>query len=357
MLFLVGAILACVVGPATMAAGQASTSGPTPTPKTGVIVGRVLDPSGQPVSGVLVTLLQRRDSRGVTRVHPVDIRLGSITNASGEFRLDQLAAGSYYVVAIPRPIPRNQAIAADNEAYRFGYAITYYPGVERVSEARSVTVSASAATTAEIRLASAHLAEVSGTAIGADGHPARGGTMLVAHGDGLFGIDSVGVPIRPDGTFLVKGLPPGTYFLQLREGKWPPPRDVIPKVSGATVRVYDGDVKHVRAMPIEMVKVTGRLIVDPTQRSLRPSEIRISGAPTDWNGNPGPQRAGTLRDDFTFEFRTWPSKGYIRVWVGSQEWTTKTVRLKGVDLAGKDIDFSGPEISGVEVELGGPWKR
>ena len=109
-------ILVCVVVPATMATGQARTSGPARSPKNGIIVGRVLNASGQPVSGVLVTLLQRRELHGITQVHLVSLRLGSITNANGEFRLDQLAAGSYYVVAIPRAIPRNQPIAAAGEA-------------------------------------------------------------------------------------------------------------------------------------------------------------------------------------------------------------------------------------------------
>jgi len=351
MLFLVAAILLCVAGPPTITADQSRPAGPGRAEKSGVIVGRVLDTSGQPVSGSLVTLLQRRDSRGLTRLSPVNVQLGSITNANGEFRLAQLAAGSYYVVAIPRAVPRDRAIAVDRDAYRFGHAITYYPAADRSSEAKAVAVSASAQTTADITLQPAHLAEISGTAIGSDGRPVRGGTLGLAHGDGLFGIDSVGIPVRPDGTFVAIGLPPGTYFLQLREGIRAPPRDVIPRVSGATVKIYDGDVRHVRVLPIEMVKVTGRLILDPAQRSLRPLDITVSGAPTDWNGNPGPQRPGTVREDLTFEFRTWPGKGYIRLWVDSREWTTKSVRLNGVEVD-QDIDFRGPGISGLEVELG-----
>lgn len=351
---LAGAILASALGPTTTAPDQGRTSGPAGGANNGVIAGRVIDTSGQPVSGVLVTLLQERASRGVTRLHPIDVRLGSITNANGEFRLERVAPGPYYVVALPR----NGPVTADNQPARFGYAITYHPGADRASDAKPVTVSTNAPAAADITLASAHLAEVSGTAIGSDGRPAHGGMMSIAHGDGLFGIDSKAVPIRPDGTFLVRGLPPGTYFLQLREGVWPPPRDVMPKVSVAKVTVYDGDVTRVRVMPIEMVKVTGRVIVDPAQRSLRPSEIRISASPTDSNGNPGPQRGGTVRADFTFEFRTWPGPGYVRLWVGTQEWTAKAVRLNGVDVGEKDIDFrAGREISGLEVELGKPRER
>jgi len=154
------------------------------------------------------------------------------------------------------------------------------------------------------------------------------------------------------------GVPPGTYYLELREGQWPPRRDETPKVSGTKVTVSDGDVTRVRVMPIEMAKATGRLILDASQRSLLASGITVSGAPSDWDGNPGPQRSGTVNTDLSFEFRTWPGPGYIRVWVGPQEWTTKAVRLGGVEIGQRDIDFrAGEDISGLEVELDKPLRR
>jgi hypothetical protein len=323
-----------------------------------VITGRVLDGSNHPVPDVLVVPLWETPSRTDKTVHPVDVRHGSITNANGEYRLEQLPTGSLYLVALPHNVPRNQPIPVDGEAYRFGLGITYYPSATRVAEAKRIEVGDKPVTASNITMASAHLAQITGTAIGSNGQPARGGRLGVAHGDHLFGVDSIAVPIRPDGTFIVIGVPPGTYHLEFREGQWPPPRGVIPKVSGAKVTVSDGDVTRVRVMPIEMVTASGRLILDSSQRSLLSSGITISGAPTEWDGNPGPRRAGTVRGDLTFEFRTWPGPGYIRVFVGRQEWTTKTVRLNGVDFGKRDIDFqAGREISGLEVELGKPLPR
>jgi hypothetical protein len=130
---------------------------------------------------------------------------------------------------------------------------------------------------ADIRIAPAHLAHVSGIVFGANGRPVQGGMLGVAHGDNLFGVDSSAVSIRPDGTFVVMGLPPGTYFLQFREGVWPPPKTVLPKVSGAKVIIADADVTHVRVAPIEMVTVTGRLLLDASQRTLQLSEIKVAG--------------------------------------------------------------------------------
>jgi hypothetical protein len=349
-------MLAMAAGTAAADQGRASGS-PIGGEHKGVIAGRVTDASAQSVPGVFVTLMRRTTSRGVTRVHPVAVRFGATTNAKGEYSLERLASGPYYVVALPRDIPRNVRIASDSQAYRFGHGVTYHPAASRSSDAKVVNVGAGAAAIADITLAPAHLAEVSGTAIGSDGKPAKRGRLLVAHGDGLFGVDSIAVPIRPDGTFLIKGLPPGTYYLHFREGKWPPPRDVIPRVSGATVKVYDGDVRRVRVMPIEMVKITGRLVGD-ARRSLKPSEITVAGTPADSNGNPGPSRGGIVKEDFTFEARAWPAVGYIRIFVGRQEWAVKTLRLNGVDLGGNTIEFrAGEDISGLEVELDKPMVR
>ena len=189
-----------------MAADQGRASGPPiGGAHKGVIAGRVTDTSGQPVPGVFVTLMQRSTHEESP---------ASIQSTSGSARPRTRTANTVwsgwrldraYVVALPRDVPRNVRIATDSQAYRFGHAITYHPAAGRSSDAKVVNVGAGAPAIADITLAPAHLAEVSGTAIGSDGQPAKGGRLLVAHGDGLFGVDSMAVPIRPDGTFLVKG--------------------------------------------------------------------------------------------------------------------------------------------------------
>ena len=348
----IAGLIAAAVSVGAITAQQLDKSAKLAIPQNAAIVGRVVDASDRPVAGVLVVPLQGSPSRRGIRIHPVSVRLGAITNAGGQFRVQGLAAGQYYLVALPR----NRLEPADRAGLRLGHAITYYPGVERVSDAKLVTVDARQPATADIALVPTHLADISGTAIASDGRPARGGRLGIAHGDNLFGIDSIVAPIGADGTFLVKDMPPGTYFLQLREGGWPPPRDVIPKVSGAKVIVHDGNVTRVTVMPIAMVKATGRVILDAAQRTLQASGIKIAANPVDWNGNPGPQRGGIVNADLTFELRTWPAMGFLRAWVGSQEWTIRRVRLNGIDVTDKDLDLRH-DLSGLEVELQKPLIR
>jgi hypothetical protein len=320
-------------------AGRANPNAPN------AIVGRVTDVTGRPVAEVLVTALASRTWRGTTRLAPVDVRLGSRTNERGEFRLDGLSFGEFYLVAFPR------RVAAGNRATRSGNAITYYPSAREAKDAKPIVVSVKAPATAEIVLAPAKLFDISGIVTGSDGQPVRGGTFGLTHGDGLFGLDSIGVVIRPDGTFLAPGLPPGTYHLHFREGLWPPPRDVIPKVSGAKVTVTDSDVTNVRLTPIAMVRGTGRVVVDSADRSDVPfSTIQIGATPTNSDGNPGPSRPGFAKQDLTFEFRTWPAVSYVRVFIESPGWVVKAIRLNGADVTDKDLDFRD-DVSGLEIEV------
>lgn len=313
------------------------------------IVGRVTDPAGRGVAGVFVSLLRDSEEPGAPRLRPVSVRLSSITNDHGDFVLENLSPDSYCVVALPHNVP----VTAANQPNRAGYAITYYPNVTRAADAKSVMVTRTAGATANITLVPARLSVVSGSVTASTGRPASGTRLSIAHGDGLFGLDSMATTLRPDGTFALMGLPPGTYFLHMREGVWPPPHDVIPKVSVATVRVVDRDMTGVRVEPLPMVRATGRVIVaDPAVRSsFQPAAVSVSGVPSDFEGNPGPTRPGVVRPDLTFEFHAWPAHGYIHV-SPATEWTVARVRLDGVDVTNSGIDFrSGRDITGLEVEL------
>jgi hypothetical protein len=331
-------------------ADQGRTSGSRAAGATGRIVGRVTDASGRPARGTFVSILfeDERDSRHQPALRPVNVRLYSIADEGGEFRLENVPSGAYCVVAVPRNAP----IGPGGRPNRSGSAITYYPSAVKSADARLVTVSRAAEATANITLAPARLSVIAGSVTRADGQPARSARLAIAHGNGLFGLDSMATTTRPDGTFAIAGTPPGTYHLHAREGAWPPPLDVIPKVSVARVTVVDRDLTDVRVVPTPMVRATGRLVVDPeARRSMKPSGITVGASPVDFDGNPGPTRPGTLHNDLTFEFRTWPGPAYVRVSPASQ-WIIKAIRLNGLDITNTGIDFrSGRDIDGLEITV------
>jgi hypothetical protein len=309
------------------------------------ITGRVLDASGAPVEGALVSVLHPDTTRAYGFV-PVSVQLKAETDVDGRYVLDGLRPGEYYVIAVPRNPPFDRA----SRPNRAGHANTFHPGATRVADAARVRV-AVGLTTAGITLAPAKLAAVSGVVMGSSGQPAANVKVGLARGDGLFGLFWAVFSTGADGRFGLAGLQPGTYYLHYREGVWPPPRDVIPKVSGATVVVNESDVTNVRVMPIAMVRGSGRLLVAPADRSsLSVAGLTVAGVPVDFNGNPGPTRGGAVKEDLTFEFLAWPAVGRLRVGGLPPAWEIGAVRVNGVEM--KTLEFvSGKDMAGIEIAL------
>ena len=314
------------------------------------IVGTVTDPSGHPVRDVFVTVLQEYPaSYGQRRVGPLRANFGVHTNERGEYVLDQVRLGPCYVVAIPQ----NVATTPDGGLNRQGWGITYYPGTASRDAAKLVTVTVDGPVTADITLTPAALSIVAGTVIGSNQQPAAGGQLHVAHGNNLFGVHSAAARLAADGSFRLPPMPPGTYFLQFREGTWPPPRGETPLISAARVDLDGRDVIGVRVAPIHMVQGSGRIVIDPSERaSLRPSDFSVGAFPVDVDGNPGPQRPGTVGDDLTFEFATWPAVSWVRLSPEDGMWHVKSVRHNGRDVTQSGIPFrEGQPVTGIEVEL------
>lgn len=338
------ALVGLVVWPVAVLSAQGSQRG---TPAPGVAIsGRVLAPDGGPAPNTFVTAL-RRSPAPVQSFRPVSVRLRAMTNEQGEYRLEGLSAGEYFLIALPH----NAYADTNGTPTRTGFGNTFYPGVASFTDAKVVTVGPGNPRIADIKLLSAPIRTITGAVIGSNGQPVAGGTLALAHGDGLFGLDGRAVFIRPDGTFRAPGLQPGTYFLQFHESQWPPPRGVIPRVSQAKVTITDVDVTGVRVVPLTMVRASGRLILDAADRAaLDVGRVSIGATPDPFDGNPGPQRPGSPNKDLTFEFQTWPMPGRIRVIIEEPGWVVKAIKHNGVDITSKSIDFvQGQQITGLEV--------
>jgi Carboxypeptidase regulatory-like domain len=314
-----------------------------------VVTGTVSTPDGEPVAGAVVTLVERGQHLGQPVFHPVDARGHVNTDEHGAYRLENLPLGEFYVVAIPH----NPTLTTDRRINRTGYRITYYPSAKTAAEAMPVSVNIHAPAVADIRLLAATLSVVSGTVIGENGQPVHGGKLNIAHGDNLFGMDSTAMGIHPDGAFMLPALPPGTYFLAYHESVWPPARGEIPLISDEKVVVDGRDIAGVRVAPIHMVSGSGHVVVaDADRATFQPSQFEVAGLPADWNGNPGPQRGGRVRDDLTFEFKVWPRPHAVRVLIDQDGWRVKRVLRDGVDITDKPIDFKeGHDVGGIVIEL------
>ena len=95
----------------------------------------------------------------------------ALTNERGEYRLDGLYAGEFFLIALPHDPP---ADAKGVTAARTGFGNTFYPGVASFAEAKSVRVGPGVTPTADITLRPAPIRAVSGVVIGSSGQPVPG---------------------------------------------------------------------------------------------------------------------------------------------------------------------------------------
>ena len=336
---------------AVNAAGQRSTPQRTP-PDSGVIFGRVMA-SGAPAVNALVTVLHESDplDTGKPRLSPRNVRLLTQTNRRGEYRLTNIPEGRYYVVAIPTP-PR--AVPAD----RRGHAITYYPGALESSEAREVMVQGREPIELDIRLVPTRVSVISGVAIGSNGRPLTSGIIQLGLGAPLFGVGGTTLAISRDGSFTSPPLPPGTYSLQTTDGQSARAMSQVanPVMSGARVALAETDVTGLRLEPIRRVVVRGR-VTAPAGTVIQ--GLSVGAIPLMSEGPAGPQRAGTVGADGTFEFHTWPGRVIVRI--GDVErgpgfsklhQRQRVVRFNGVDVTRTGVDIhAGRDVRGLLINL------
>jgi hypothetical protein len=232
-----------------------------------------------------------------------------------------------------------------------GVRTTYFPAAATPDTATPVKVEFRKATTADVTLAPARLSMVGGIVMGDDEQPVAGGRVSISHGDGLFGLDSFSASIRSDGLFMLAGLPPGTYFLMYTAYNGRPPAGVDYKVSRAEVHVDGRDIAGVRVAPVRKVRVAGRLVLDEeTLKAFPISQIKIGFSPVSFDGNPGPQGATALHDDFTFDGDVWPMRMRPRVWIGGIEVKLTALRLNGADVLKEGIVFTpGHAVTAIDV--------
>ena len=111
--------------------------------RTGVILGRIFDPDGDPVPRASVAVLKARPRGGADSQSPVEY---TETNDLGEYRLFELPPGRYFVRAIMRDgrtdVFRSYSGAGEQGTGAEQVAPVYYPGVPDARGAEPIEVRA-----------------------------------------------------------------------------------------------------------------------------------------------------------------------------------------------------------------------
>ena len=237
----------------------------------GEITGTVVDESGSPMGGVYVTPLQRNFIRGVPLLFQFGIRV--MTDNRGGFRFSHLPPSEFFSFPL---VP----------AARVGYGMTYYPGTLIPSRATAVTVTDEKSSTVKLQLIRTPPTDVTVTVLGPDRRPLPGGRVLIGPAEWN---QALSFPVGPGGRLVVRGMPPGTYYLHTAD---PDPRTTTASSTGTLVLEEGTQSASVVLTAQTRVALHGKVVVDAaTRRLLHPSAIQI-GFSAAWPMPPLPGSQG-----------------------------------------------------------------
>ena len=311
-------------------------------PRGAIITGRVLDEFGEPLPDAMVSMQRYQNMGGQRRL--MNAGRAAMTNDVGEFRLFAVPPGQYYLSATLR----NTGMMGDSDD-RSGYAPTYFPGTSNVAEAQKVIVGlGQTISDMNMALMPTRTSRVTGTAVDSQGRPMVGMVMAVPRNDSMMMMFGPPGQIKPDGSFVVSGLTPGRYMLQVRAGMGDG------ESAYADITVSGDDLTGIRLTASKPSIVTGRVIIDPAAaQALRPSSVRLGLQPVQMDmmmmgGTP----PGALNDDLTFEMKAQPGTFRVTLFGQMPGWSIRSVRYRGTDVTDSGMEFRPNEdVADVEVEF------
>jgi protocatechuate 3,4-dioxygenase beta subunit len=331
--------------PIDLADGQSADRIDLALPRGAVITGRVVDEYGDPVANASVSALQFRFVNGERQL--MGYGPGTFqTPDTGEFRLWGLAPGEYVVQARPNTAGPRQS---DNAS---GYPPTFHPATTAATEAQLIRLEIGQTVAGvDVVLSPIRTARLSGTTIDAEGQPVRSGNVSAMQRSASMVMAAGFAQIRPDGTFSISGVTPGSY--QLR-ATLPRAGNALPMILTADVTVTGDDVSGIVLAPVRPVTIAGRITFDPPAHSLTPAMIRVNAFP---RGNgmmmpPNPVDPPVVADDFGFEMRAAPGVQNISAVVAGTEWSVKAVMVDGRNVMDTGLEVvAGRNVADVEIVL------
>jgi hypothetical protein len=320
--------------------------------RTGVITGRLLDESGDPLVRARVTALRREPTAGGRLM---STGMGAQTDDLGQFRLFDLPPGTYFVNGADST--NYMSFGPMSPAPGQGYAPTYFPGSASIGGARAIAVKSAQETAGiDFSLVKVAMGRITGTVRDSTGQLAtnRASVNLAPSTDDVAGFNR-GSGIRPDGTFMIGDIPPGEYYLiaSMSTGDGPnAPREgayVPVTVNGADVTV---DLRTNAG-----ATVTGRVVIEGTPQPLPPAiaamgrggvpQVMIQARPSTASSLSmmmGGVRPVTAAEDGTFELTG--LRGPTLLTATGGRMALKSVMRGAQDLTSTPLEFKGTEKVG-----------
>lgn len=318
-------------------------------PRGAAVTGRILDEFGDPVAGARVQAMRYRSMQGTRRLVP--FASGDSTDDTGAFRLFGLTPGEYYISAVPQP-----GMFMDDSSDTTGYAPTYYPGTGNVAEAQrvSVTVGQEVSSVA-FALLPTRAVRITGTVIDSKGQRLTNGFVMLQESSdttaGMF-MQRGGGRVRPDGSFTVSNVTPGTYTLTVNTAMGMGPGSDEAEFATMRITVGNEDLSGINLMTHKGATVTGAVVAaEGSAGTLNTAGVTVMQQPARFGMMMGmAMRPGRVEADGTFRIAGVNGERLFRVNGLPPNWMLKAVLLNGADITDKPMEFKGDEeVDGVQI--------
>ncbi len=326
----------------TLTIGQALTSLTFKLQPNAIASGRVLDDDGDPINGAMVAALKPMYVRGKRQFLPVAT---GASNDLGEFRIANLAAGRYMLVALV--MNPATAVVKTAEGTENVYIPTYYPNMTDTIGAGHVEVGAGRDVGGlDIRMAKNKSVHIKGRVAGL-GENQKASVQLVPKGVGLLAmLTSRSASVKmPDGTFEITGASAGSYMLRAID-----PSGMM-KSLGASVPVEVGE----RAIDGVTVEVSPSIEVSGVMSMKGDSKDAVKGARVVLEAIEGlviqpPMTSAAEDGAFTIKGVV-PDKYYVRVLGGPASSYVDTVTLEGQPIPDDGLPLTAAIAGKLEIKL------
>jgi hypothetical protein len=304
--------------------------------RAGVILGRVFDENGDPVTGITVTTERARGTPDTGSW------MSASTDDLGRFRLFNLAPGEYYVSArgddVYQPIP-----GVDPSVF----VTTYGPGASSRADATRVRVEPGREASVDIRLMSGRTYRVSGLLLDSQGRPVSGGEVAIHHYD-RFGGTSRGVTTDAQARFTLDPRPPGDYRLS---GKLVDESGAVSEFVKVPITIADADITGFVLTTRPAVRVTGQVVFAEGAPAMVPP-LRIGVTAPDRTLAPdGPPEGPRVERDLSFTIRGAFGDVILRPLGLPTGWYLKAVMRGNEDITDTPREFTANDSGRVQVIL------
>ena len=315
-------------------------------PRGGVITGRIIDSFGEPIAGVQVQVHQVRYTGGRPSLGPASL---AMSDENGEYRAFGLQPGVYSVSAEKRvPLPYGPSVRPGTvPGQEFGFDRIFFPEAKQLAQAELITMSAGTLRGGiDLILSTVQMSSIRGKALGLDGAPLGRARVELYAPERLLPFATIST-IDASGDFTITGVPPGNYQVRAKGENG---------AATASVVATGGTVIDVTLRPIRLPTLSGRIVIDPEERSQLPiAAIRVGVQPSEppssrlaeiWRPSPV-----ALDGTMAFALPALPGR-----WAPAVElptgWMVKAIRLRGSDITDTGIGISeGEAITDLEIEL------